>query len=107
MPTDVAAAPPPIVERRYAVAFALVTTLFFSWALAAALNDVLIRQFQKALDTAITHLQRYARVVKRDYVQKFQTMGKTARASHGIVLESPTVDRARLKKAARALGDRA
>jgi FHS family L-fucose permease-like MFS transporter len=50
MATDAAAAPPPIVERRYAVAFALVTTLFFSWALAAALNDVLIRQFQKALD---------------------------------------------------------
>lgn len=32
------------------IAFVLVTTLFFSWALAAALNDVLIRQFQKALD---------------------------------------------------------
>jgi FHS family L-fucose permease-like MFS transporter len=30
--------------------FVLVTTLFFSWALAAQLNDVLIRQFQKALD---------------------------------------------------------
>jgi FHS family L-fucose permease-like MFS transporter len=27
-----------------------VTALFFSWALAAQLNDVLIRQFQKALD---------------------------------------------------------
>ncbi|PZU08291.1 MAG: L-fucose:H+ symporter permease [Sphingomonas sp.] len=40
---------PPIVERRYLLAFGLVTTLFFSWALAAALNDVLIRQFQKAL----------------------------------------------------------
>jgi FHS family L-fucose permease-like MFS transporter len=39
----------PIVERRYLVAFALVTCLFLSWALAAALNDVLIRQFQKAL----------------------------------------------------------
>ncbi len=38
-----------VVERRYAVPFALVTSLFFSWALAAALNDVLIRQFQKAL----------------------------------------------------------
>ncbi len=43
-----------IVERRYLVAFALVTTLFFSWALAAALNDVLIRQFQKALDLSRT-----------------------------------------------------
>ena len=29
--------------------FLLVTTLFFSWALAAQLNDILIRQFQKAL----------------------------------------------------------
>ncbi|MBN8813662.1 MULTISPECIES: L-fucose:H+ symporter permease [unclassified Sphingomonas] len=47
-------AAPPIVERRYAVAFALVTSLFFSWALAAALNDVLIRQFQKALDLTRT-----------------------------------------------------
>lgn len=48
------AAAPPIVERRYAVAFALVASLFFSWALAAALNDVLIRQFQKALDLTRT-----------------------------------------------------
>ncbi len=47
-------AAPPIIERRYAVAFALVTSLFFSWALAAALNDVLIRQFQKALDLTRT-----------------------------------------------------
>jgi FHS family L-fucose permease-like MFS transporter len=39
----------PIVDRRYLVAFALVTSLFFAWAFAAALNDVLIRQFQKAL----------------------------------------------------------
>ena len=44
----------PIIERRYAAAFILVTTLFFSWALAAALNDVLIRQFQKALDLSRT-----------------------------------------------------
>ena len=40
---------PPIVERRYLLAFLLVASLFLSWALAAALNDVLIRQFQKAL----------------------------------------------------------
>ena len=40
----------PLLERRYAAAFFLVTLLFFSWALAAQLNDVLIRQFQKALD---------------------------------------------------------
>ena len=40
---------PLIVERRYLLAFLLVASLFLSWALAAALNDVLIRQFQKAL----------------------------------------------------------
>jgi len=40
----------PILPAQYVVAFVLVTTLFFSWALAAQLNDVLIRQFQKALD---------------------------------------------------------
>jgi FHS family L-fucose permease-like MFS transporter len=44
----------PLVERRYLVPFVLVTSLFFSWALAAALNDVLIRQFQKALDLTRT-----------------------------------------------------
>lgn len=40
----------PILPAHYVVPFILVTTLFFSWALAAQLNDVLIRQFQKALD---------------------------------------------------------
>jgi FHS family L-fucose permease-like MFS transporter len=40
----------PILPSRYVVPFILVTTLFFSWALAAQLNDVLIRQFQKAFD---------------------------------------------------------
>ena len=44
-----------IVDRRYFLAFALVTTLFFAWAFAASLNDVLIRQFQKAL--ALTRTQ--------------------------------------------------
>lgn len=41
---------PPLVEPRYRLAFLLVASLFFSWAMAASLNDVLIRQFQKALD---------------------------------------------------------
>jgi len=41
---------PSLVEKRYLLAFLLVASLFLSWALAAALNDVLIRQFQKALD---------------------------------------------------------
>jgi MFS transporter, FHS family, L-fucose permease len=45
-----AAADAPLLPARYVVPFILVTTLFFSWALAAQLNDVLIRQFQKALD---------------------------------------------------------
>jgi FHS family L-fucose permease-like MFS transporter len=46
---------PPIVDPRYLLPFAIVTCLFFSWAFAAALNDVLIRQFQKAL--ALTRTQ--------------------------------------------------
>ena len=41
---------PVLLERRYLLPFLLVTTLFFSWAMAAQLNDVLIRQFQKALE---------------------------------------------------------
>jgi len=41
---------PALVEKRYVLPFLLVACLFLSWALAAALNDVLIRQFQKALD---------------------------------------------------------
>jgi MFS transporter, FHS family, L-fucose permease len=44
----------PVVERRYLVPFALVTILFFAWALAAGFNDVLVRQFQKALDLTRT-----------------------------------------------------
>jgi FHS family L-fucose permease-like MFS transporter len=44
-----------IVDRRYLLAFIVVTSLFFSWAFAAALNDILIRQFQKAL--ALTRAQ--------------------------------------------------
>lgn len=39
----------PLVEPRFRLAFFLVASLFFSWAMAAALNDVLIRQFQKSL----------------------------------------------------------
>ncbi len=38
-----------ILERRYVVPFLVVASLFFSWALASSLNDVLIRHFQKAL----------------------------------------------------------
>lgn len=39
-----------LLESKYVFPFLLVTVLFFSWALAAQLNDVLIRQFQKAFD---------------------------------------------------------
>jgi MFS transporter, FHS family, L-fucose permease len=39
-----------IVERQHLRQFILVTSLFFAWAFAASLNDVLIRQFQKALN---------------------------------------------------------
>lgn len=35
--------------RQYRSAFVLVTSLFFLWAIAHSLNDILIRQFQKAL----------------------------------------------------------
>ena len=51
MPADVTQdAPPRLIPREYVVAFILVTSLFFMWAVAHNLNDILIRQFQKALD---------------------------------------------------------
>lgn len=40
----------PMVSRPYVVAFALVASLFFMWAIANNFNDILIKQFQKALD---------------------------------------------------------
>ena len=47
-PVEAGSPPLPILPSRYVLPFILITTLFFSWALAAQLNDVLIRQFQKA-----------------------------------------------------------
>jgi FHS family L-fucose permease-like MFS transporter len=44
----------PVVERRYAVAFALTATLFFAWGLASQFNDLLLHHFQKALDLSRT-----------------------------------------------------
>jgi len=44
----------PVVERRYLVAFALTSTLFFSWGLASQFNDLLLHHFQKALDLTRT-----------------------------------------------------
>jgi len=38
-----------IIERRYRLPFVMVTALFLYWGVAGALNDVLIRHFQKAL----------------------------------------------------------
>ena len=38
-----------VIPREYVTAFILVTSLFFMWAIAHNLNDILIRQFQKAL----------------------------------------------------------
>ncbi len=40
----------PLVERRFLMAFAAVTSLFFMWAIANNFNDILIKQFQKALE---------------------------------------------------------
>lgn len=45
----------PLVARPYLLAFALVTSLFFMWAIANNFNDILIKQFQKALD--LTRMQ--------------------------------------------------
>ena len=44
----------PIVEKRYVVAFALTSTLFFSWGLASQFNDLLLHHFQGALDLTRT-----------------------------------------------------
>src|ERR1700738_4164318 len=38
----------PLTERRYIVAFVLVTSLFFLWALGVNLNDILIPHLKKA-----------------------------------------------------------
>lgn len=40
----------PFITRGYTLAFILVTSLFFMWAIAHNMNDILIKQFQKALD---------------------------------------------------------
>jgi FHS family L-fucose permease-like MFS transporter len=45
----------PLTERRYTVAFVLVTSLFFMWALGVNLNDILIPHLKKAF--RLTDLQ--------------------------------------------------
>ena len=42
------------VTKGYLTAFILVTSLFFMWAIANNFNDILIKQFQKALDLTRT-----------------------------------------------------
>lgn len=44
----------PVVEKRYLIAFALTSTLFFSWGLASQFNDLLLHHFQQALDISRT-----------------------------------------------------
>jgi FHS family L-fucose permease-like MFS transporter len=39
-----------VIPRNFKLAFIFVTSLFFLWAIAHNMNDILIRQFQKALD---------------------------------------------------------
>lgn len=39
-----------VIPKHFKLAFILVTSLFFLWAIAHNMNDILIRQFQKALD---------------------------------------------------------
>jgi MFS transporter, FHS family, L-fucose permease len=39
-----------VIPKEYLIAFILVTSLFFLWAIGHNMNDILIRQFQKALD---------------------------------------------------------
>jgi MFS transporter, FHS family, L-fucose permease len=46
---------PPLVTRGQSFAFALVGSLFFLWAIANNFNDILVKQFQKALD--LTRMQ--------------------------------------------------
>ena len=43
-----------VVEKRYVIAFALTSTLFFSWGLASQFNDLLLHHFQQALDISRT-----------------------------------------------------
>jgi MFS transporter, FHS family, L-fucose permease len=44
-----------LVNKNYLMAFVLVTSLFFMWAIFNNFNDILIKQFQKALD--LTRMQ--------------------------------------------------
>jgi len=46
--------PAPITEHRYIVPLAMVTTLFFVWAIGVNLNDVLIQHFKKAFGLSDT-----------------------------------------------------
>ena len=45
----------PLTERRFALPFVLITSLFFLWALGVNLNDILIPHLKKAFH--LTDLQ--------------------------------------------------
>lgn len=45
---------PSLVERRYLVPFLLITTLFFMWAFARTILDLLNKHFQETLNISIT-----------------------------------------------------
>src|SRR6201988_185371 len=47
--------PVPLTERRYAIPFALVTSLFFLWAFGVNLNDILIPHLKKAFHLTDFH----------------------------------------------------
>lgn len=49
-PPSIPSPRPPLVASGYRIGFCLVVSLFLLWAVANNFNDILIRQFQKALD---------------------------------------------------------
>ena len=44
----------PLIFPGYALIFALITSLYFLWALPSTLNDVLIKQFMKSMEVSLT-----------------------------------------------------
>ena len=69
---------PVLLEKKYLLPFLLVTILFFSWALAAQLNDILIRQFQKALELS----RGQARIYPDRILFRLFLRGHPGRAGH-------------------------
>jgi FHS family L-fucose permease-like MFS transporter len=46
----------PLITPGFILPFALVTSLYFLWALPSTLNDVLIKQFMKSLEVSLTQV---------------------------------------------------